>query len=130
MVTMKELSFEDFKRQMGIRLLYQRNLRGWTLDKVGEKIGLKGQSIHLHEIGQNSVKPGEMWKYAKIYDVSLAYLCGEDNKEDHFEQMDKKSLMIAKEISSLQEDIKLGFFHLAKQINKSIKKSENKEQAA
>jgi hypothetical protein len=52
MITMKEISFdkEDFKRQMGNRLLYLRNLHKMSLEEVSEKIGVSPPQEEQHKL--------------------------------------------------------------------------------
>ncbi len=133
MVTMKDLSFdkEEFKIQLGKRLRHERTMRGWTLQEAEKEIGISFQKIHNHEEAAANVLPFHLVKYSLAYKKPVSHFFGSEHNEKNFDSaIDKKDVLMTAEYSKLNPSFKGLIFHLAKEINKLDKKSENKEQVA
>ena len=132
MVTMKQMSVDkdEFKTQLRLKLALLRTQHAYTLEQVAQKIGLTYAQVHNHENGAN-VYPHHIVSYAILYDKPISYFYGYNQEDDLSEiARDKRNMLIAAEIAQMEDDIKLGFFQLAKTVNQSFKKHQQEEQAA
>lgn len=132
MVTMKQISFDkdEFKKQLRIKIAVLRNQHGYTLEHVAQEIGLTYSQVHNHETSAN-IYPHHIVSYAMLYDKPISYFFGYNEDDDVSEiARDKRNMLIAAEIAQMEDDIKLGFFQLAKTVNQCFKKQQLKEQAA
>lgn len=65
---------------LGDRLRAERNLKGWTLDQVAETLVVSRTAVHNHERGVYEPDIDTLRRYAKLYDVAIAYLVGTTDK--------------------------------------------------
>ncbi len=132
MVTMKQISFDkdEFKKQLRLKISVLRTQHGYTLEQVAQKIGLTYSQVHNHENGAN-IFPHHIVSYAILYDKPVSYFFGYNDEDDLSEiALGKRNILILAEIAQMEDDIKLGFFQMARAVNQCIKKHEQKEQAA
>lgn len=65
-----------------MKLRELRNKKGLTYDDVGNYLGFKGGSYYRKmENGERDIKLNVLLKLAELYNVSLAYLLGADDRE-------------------------------------------------
>lgn len=64
------------------RLKEVRKQKGLTLNEVGEKVGLKNNTLSQYENNKREPKLETWQKLAKLFDVSVPYLQGESNIKD------------------------------------------------
>lgn len=65
---------------LGDRLRAERQARGWTMDQVSAKLSMARTTLYNHEKGANEPDIDTLRRYAKLYDVSIAYLVGATDK--------------------------------------------------
>ncbi len=72
-----ELPYQAF----GIRMRQIRKERGLTLDEFAELLGTSKQVLSRYEMGQCDTKISQVTKFAKILNMSVDYLLGDDGAE-------------------------------------------------
>lgn len=65
---------------LGDRLRAERNLKGWTLDQLAGRLDMAKTTVYNHEKGASEPDIDTLRRYAKLYDVAIAYLVGTTDK--------------------------------------------------
>lgn len=108
---------DEFNRALGHRLMISRVAKKMSLEYLGAMIGVRAQQVHKYETGENRMSPERIDSCAKILEVSVSYLYGENDitQKPRYHQ---KIMTIAAEINAIEnEDIRKSFYFLARSIN-------------
>jgi transcriptional regulator with XRE-family HTH domain len=90
------------KQEIAQRLRAAREHAGLSQGQVARLLQLHRPSVSELEAGRRSVSAEELTELARIYDVSVTWLLGEDF-EDH-EQRDPRVELAAREIQKLRPE--------------------------
>ena len=65
---------------MGERIKYLRNLKGWTQEELGAKVGMQKSAIAKYEKGNvENMKRSIIKKMSELFEVSPSYLMALDD---------------------------------------------------
>jgi len=64
--------FND-KYKIGLKIKSARQEKGWTLERLGEKLGLSKSSVHQVEVGKSSYSYLTLKKFAEALDKPIKY---------------------------------------------------------
>lgn len=64
---------------IGIKIRQARNKRGITQINLGKRLGVSGQQIHKYEIAHDNISAINLWKIAKITNISIKNFYQVDN---------------------------------------------------
>lgn len=123
---------EDFNAQIGQRLSLLRKSQKMSLEYLGACLGVSYQQVHKYETGETAIPPKRIQLCAKLFNVPVGYLYGEDETSTHQPRFNKTILTIAAEVQDLPDDVRKGLYHLSRQINKTLLelKDNSKDEAA
>lgn len=62
---------------IGNRIRLQRKLRGWSLQKLGDELGISYQQVQKYEKGINSLSATKLLRLAGVFSVSIPWFYGE-----------------------------------------------------
>lgn len=131
---MEDIDKNAFNVAMGKRLCELRNLHGKSQRDMAEKLGVAHQQVHKYETGETQIPPVHLFTYARLFQVSMAYLYGLSNESnDDMPELDKKAYHAASQTMEWPDDLRKSFYHLTRQINKACagkNKDKSTEQAA
>jgi transcriptional regulator with XRE-family HTH domain len=65
---------------LGEKILKLRKEKGWSQDKLGDKIGVYGRRVSLYENDKSTPSAETLQKLADIFEVSLDYLLSDSPK--------------------------------------------------
>lgn len=78
---------DAFLVELGKRVREQRNLSGYTQEKLAEKADLSAQMISTTERGTKEIKIENLYKLSRVLHISMDYLVsGQDPTKDYLEQ--------------------------------------------
>ena len=96
---------EEINREIGKRLRIVRIMRGITLARLGEALGVSFQQIQKYENGTNRLSAARLVQAAAFFDVPvMTFFEGLANEgEDQVRELDKKSLRLAAELNAMPD---------------------------
>lgn len=90
----------DIRSALATRLREARKLAGLSQGHVAGILGLHRPSVSEIEAGNRRVSSEELSKFASLYDVSVAWLLGEN--EDPLDPSDPRLQLAARELGKLK----------------------------
>lgn len=99
-MTRKSISMKSVDRHVGKQIKWHRIQKGYSLDDLGNLIGISYQQLHKYENGSNSISAGRLSDVAKALQVHVtAFFEGLDTLEegaDMPESSNRENLLLAK----------------------------------
>ncbi|MBT1159636.1 helix-turn-helix transcriptional regulator [Aminobacter anthyllidis] len=93
---------QDHRKAIAARLKEARRLSGLSQGQVAQQMNLHRPSVSEIEAGNRRVSAEELSHFAKIYDVSVAYLVGD--APDTLAVNDPRLQLAARELQKLSPD--------------------------
>ena len=93
---------EDPRQQVAVRLREARKLAGLSQGRVAQMMGMHRPTVSEIEAGHRRVSAEELTRFAKMYDVSIAWLAG--GAQEQLESRDPKVQLAARELSKLKPE--------------------------
>ena len=63
--------FYEINKSIGKKLKYLRNLQGWGIKTLAQKLDISPQQVTKYESGMNAILPGRLMVISKILGVSV-----------------------------------------------------------
>lgn len=90
---------------LGQRLKAERERRNWSQKFVAEKVGITNTVLSNYERNYRDPDTETLRKLADLYEVSVDYLLGRDNKNGLPELTEKDERDIAKRMEKIKKDL-------------------------
>ncbi|MEO0383185.1 MAG: helix-turn-helix transcriptional regulator [Pseudomonadota bacterium] len=94
-----------FDKRLGKRLRNARLLKGWSMEQLAAKLGIKWQQLQRHELGENRITAERLYLAGKELNMSLAYFLHTDVEETGLEELSRESLLLAGRIEALPDSV-------------------------
>lgn len=92
---------------LGDKILKLRKQKGWSQDKLGDKIGVYGRRVSLYENNKSTPSAETLQKIADVFGVSLDYLLSDSPKNlSSIPLKDPSLLPYIEELDQLDEEDK------------------------
>lgn len=116
---------------LGKRLNYERTKRNWSQKYVAQRIGITNTVLSNYERDYRDPDTNTLKQLADLYDVSIDYLLGRDNRSNPFDYYKRKIVtefpdinLMFKDMESLDADDMKELYEYIK-FKKSQKKGES-----
>lgn len=96
---------DELKIKMGKILSKARKTRKISVEKIAQLLGVSKQTVHNQEGGITQIMPDQLELLSEFYELPMSYFYGQS-------EYDSKTMIIAKEIASLPEELVLSYIHM------------------
>jgi transcriptional regulator with XRE-family HTH domain len=98
----------DIDQHVGRRIRQARALRGLSMEKLAQALGISYQQLQKYEVGSNRVSCGRLWMIGKVLDLPIGFffegLEGSDGGRDEGESLvSRRAITAARQIEEIED---------------------------